>query len=105
MLNLQEILPTAMGVTYRNEEIWDHLFILFPRITILSTAALDVSDTTVKNHDGEESRIEPREWRFETSNGSPCKSEEHIGGIMRFTSQTIWKDNTTSADSTSPRRG
>ena len=71
---------------YRNEQIRRPPLILLPRISILFLTPLDIPVRAMRNHDQEENRIEPREWRIEASNQTPSGSEVDVAGIMDLAS-------------------
>lgn len=47
--------------THGNEEVWHAAFVLQPSFTVLSAAALDITQGTVSDHEAEEDGVEPRE--------------------------------------------
>jgi hypothetical protein len=59
------------GTTHGDEQVWHLPFILFPGFAILDPAPLDVSDSAMDNHGGEEDRIKPWEGRPESCKQTP----------------------------------
>ena len=61
-------------MTYGNEQIRDLPLILCPSLTILGSAALHISPSSMQNHGREESSVKPRERAVEACNEPPCQS-------------------------------
>lgn len=68
--------------TYGDEEVWNSLLVLCPCLTILGSAALNVTHGTVGNHTGEEDRIEPGERTLEAGDKTPHECEVEIAGVV-----------------------
>lgn len=75
--------------TYRDQKIRHLSLILRPRISILESAASNVSPRTVRDHDAEEGRIEPGEWAVKPGDQRPRKRKEHIAGIVQLARHAV----------------
>lgn len=78
-----------VGDTYGDEEIRDLLLILCPCLSILGTASLDISGSTMGDHGSEEDGIEPREGAGESSNQAPVDSEVEITSVVDFSGVSV----------------
>jgi hypothetical protein len=77
-------------VTYRNEQIRHTTRILFPIITVLSLALLDISECTVADHNSEEKRVKPRERAAEAGDKTPRDGKVQITGIVDLAGKSVY---------------
>ena len=74
------------SLTYWYKKIWDSPGILFPRVPVLYSAALDISRGSVNDHEAEKHRIEPRKRTAEAGYETPCDGKVGITGIVDLAS-------------------
>lgn len=68
--------------THRDEQVGNLLLILSPGLAVLDTAPLDITQSTMGNHAGEEDGVEPREGAGEASDQTPIQGEVQIAGVV-----------------------
>ena len=75
--------------------IWDKqprnpLLILHPRIPILFSTLLNISDSAMHNHTSEKQRIEPWERGVETGNSTPWERKEEIASVVNLARSGVY---------------
>jgi len=79
--------------THGNEQVGDLALVLEPGLTVLGATPLDITQSTVGDHAGEEERVEPREGARETSDQAPVQSEVEVASVVNLASLAICNQN------------
>lgn len=78
-------------VTYRNEQVGHLSLILGPSLTVLGATPLDVTQGTVRNHCGEEDRVEPGEGAREAGDQTPVEGKVEVASVVDLASLAVCK--------------
>lgn len=75
--------------TYGNEKVRNLSFVLEPSVTVLSSAAVNITSCTVGDHAAEEDGVEPREGALESGDETPRNGEPNVSGVVDLAGKTV----------------
>lgn len=83
--------------THGNEQVGDLTLIFEPSLAVLGATPLDVTQSTVRDHAGEEQRVEPGEGAGESSDEAPVQGEEEIASVVDLAGLAIYTEEISTA--------